>query len=378
MKYLRDLTKEDLIGKRVLLRADFNVPMKDGEVVGDFRILKTLPTIEFLRDMGARIVIASHVGGENGKSLAPVSTYLSKYTDIVFAPDMRSPETRHVVDTMLDGDAVLFENLRNDPGEKGNSKQFAEFLASFADIYVNDAFAVSHREHASIVGVPTLLPSYAGLLMEEEIKMLTKVLNPPHPLLFILGGAKFDTKLPLLKKFLKIADYIFIGGALAHNVLQKRGFQVGKSTISDGVFDMTDLVMSDKVFVPTEVVTMNGDEISVKRMDQMFTDEKIVDAGEGTLANIKVLLDKSAFVLWNGPLGFYEGGFDDGTHKLAQMISEAKADSLVGGGDTLTSIHKMGVEEGFENISTGGGAMLDFLVNETLPGIEALQASCAR
>ena len=373
MKYLRELQKEDLEGKRVLLRSDFNVPMKDGEIVGDFRILKSLPTIEFLRDAGAKIIIISHMGGENGKTLAPVSTYLSKYTDIVFAPDMRSSETRHVIDMMQNGDAVLLENLRNDPGEKGNSEQFAQFLASFADIYVNDAFSASHREHASIVGVPKFLPAYAGLLMEEEIKSLSKVFNPPRPFLFILGGAKFDTKLPLLKKFLKVADYIFIGGALAHNMLQKKGLQIGKSVISDGVFDIADLVNSDKVFLPTEVIVQNGEEVLVKQMENVFTDDKIVDAGEGTLKNIKVLLDKSKFVLWNGPLGYYEGGFDEGTHELAQMISEAKADSLVGGGDTLTAIQKMGVEDGFETISTAGGAMLDYLLDEKLPGIEALE-----
>lgn len=375
MRSIRDFFKDKHVSKgvRVLLRADYNVPMKDGEITGDFRILKSLPTIEFLRDMGARIVIISHIGGDNGKTLAPVSTHLSKYTDIVFAPDIRSKETRHVADGLRDGEVLLLENLRNDPGEKSNDPEFVKLLASFGDIYVNDAFSVSHREHASIVGVPKILLPHTGLLMEEEIRLMQRALHPEHPFLLVLGGAKFETKLPLLKKFLHIADKIFVGGALAHDILRARGYNIGKSVVSGKDLDLTELAQSDKILLPTEVVVTRGDEVEVKKIEDVGDEDKIVDAAEGTLTQIKKVLDDSKFVLWNGPLGFYEGGFDEGTNALAKTISEAKADSLVGGGDTLTAIGKMGVEDGFEGISTAGGAMLDYLVDEKLIGIEALE-----
>jgi len=267
----------------------------------------------------------------------------------------------------------LLENLRTDPGEKTNDPQFAKFLASYGDIYVNDAFAASHREHASIVGIPAHLPSYAGLLMEEEIQGLRNALMPPKPYVFILGGAKFETKLPLIEKFMHIADTVFVGGALAHNILQARGYEIGASIVSEGDFALDEIAHSKSVQVPSEVVVRKGDEVIVKDVADVASDEQIVDAGAGTLADLTALIDKAQFVLWNGPLGYYEGGFDEGSNDLARIIGEARADSLVGGGDTLTAIHKTGVEEGFETISTGGGAMLEFLLNETLPGIDALE-----
>lgn len=372
MKTLRSCTPDELRGKRVIVRTDFNVPMQDGEVTGDFRILKALPTIEYLRDAGARVILMSHIGGENGKTLALVATYLSRFMHVVFVSDIKSAETRHMIDTLHNGDVVLLENLRNDPGEKNNSHEFATLLASFGDIYVNDAFSASHREHASIVSLPKLLPAYAGLLMEEEIQGLQHALHPVHPFLFILGGAKFDTKLPLIKKFLTIADYIFVGGALAHSILKERGYEVGHSFIASPAPDVSDIATNPKIHIPSEVVVRNGDAVEVKQIREVTATDSIVDAGKGTIADIKQLIDKVSYVVWNGPLGAYEDGFDEGTQAVAELISRAKADSLVGGGDTLTAIHKMGVEDGFETISTAGGAMLEFLVQETLPGIEAL------
>jgi len=372
MKFLRTLEKSQLKGKRVILRADFNVPIVDGEVAGDVRIVKSLPTIEFLRDAGAKLVIVSHLGGENGKSLAPVATYLSRFTDIVFAPDIKSVETRHVVNSLSDGEAILFENLRNYPGEKNNDMQFAELLASFGDIYVNDAFSVSHRAHVSIVSLPTLLPSYAGLLFEEELTNMKEALDPEHPFVCILGGAKFDTKLPLIKKFLDKADTIFVGGALAHNVLVARGYSVGKSLVSKGDFNIEAIADNKKIIAPSEVIVKNGDEVLVKHIERISPDDVIVDAGEGTLEVLKSKITDARFILWNGPLGNYEEGFSEGTSKLAHMISETNAEALIGGGDTLTAMDQSGSEKSMHHVSTAGGAMLEFLISETLVGIEAL------
>lgn len=372
MNFLRTLDAHNLRGKRVILRADYNVPIIDGEVRGDYRIKKSLPTIEFLRDAGAKVVIISHLGGENGKTLGPVATYLSKYIDIVFAPDMKSMETRHVVNSLGEGETILLENVRNDPGEKKNSQEFAKFLATFGDIYVNDAFSASHREHASIVSLPRLLPHYAGLLFEEELLYMKEALEPKHPFLLIVGGAKFDTKLPLIKKFGETADSIFIGGALAHNLFKEKGYDIGVSLIDDTV-RVHDLINNKKIWLPSEVIVQNGEEILTKDIQEVGGEDKIVDAGEQTLESLRNKIREAQFILWNGPLGSYEEGFSEGSRKLAHMIAESSARVLVGGGDTLTALEAEDSKNERHHISTAGGAMLQYLIDETLPGISALE-----
>ena len=374
MRKITDL--KDLRGKRVLFRADFNVPINDNGEVGDiFRIEKTLLTINFLREAGAKTIIVSHFDSKESKSLKPVSLYLENFFPVTFlerpSAGVSTPELLH----MSDGGVVLLENLRFNDGEKDNDEKFAKFLASLADFYVNDAFSASHRRHASIVGVPKYIPGYAGLLFAEEVENLSKAFHPAKPSLFVLGGAKFDTKLPLIKKFIPLADNIFVGGALANNFFKETGKSVGRSVVSEGDFGLKELIGNKKIILPADVVVKNGEEISTKTPDQILPKDSIWDAGEKSINDIKKILSESKFVLWNGPLGNFEIGFKQATLDLAKIIAESDAESIVGGGDTLVAIRELNLYDKFSFVSTGGGAMLDFLANETLPGIEALKNS---
>lgn len=363
----------DVKGKRVILRLDFNVPLRNGKVFDDFRIRKSMPTIELLQSRGARIIIISHCEGKESSTLRPVFEYLKERMPISFVEKYVDDETERVIGAMKNGEVILFENLRVYPEEKENDQDFAKSLASLADFYVNDAFSCSHREHASIVGIPQYIPGFIGLLFQNEIEHLSKTFSPPHPFVFVLGGAKFDTKIPLIKKFLKIADSIFVGGALAHNFFKELGYPIGASVVSDGDFGLKEMLDSKKILLPKDVVVKHDDEISIKLPTEVGQDDVIVDAGAETLMNLSELISNAEYVLWNGPLGNFEIGFKEGTLELAGKIAENSAESVVGGADTLAAIASMGLEKKFNFVSSGGGAMLDFLANGTLPGIDALK-----
>ncbi len=309
MDFKTILEAGNLEGKRVLVRVDWNVPIENGAVVDDFRIKKSMPTLEYLKNQGAKVTIATHL-----------------------APDDASIE---LLKPYVPEGMELLPNLRNDPREKENSRDFAVKLASGMDLFVNEAFSESHREYASIVGLPKLLPSFAGLQFTEEVKQLSNAFYPKHPFLFILGGAKFETKLPLVKKFLNIADEIFIAGANA-----KPAFDLG-------------LGNEPKISFP-------------------YGDITALDADEKTLENLKLKIEASKVVLWNGPLGEYEKGYKEGTLELAKALANSGAETIVGGGDTLSAIKELGILDKFSFVSTGGGAMLEFLATGTLPGIQAL------
>jgi phosphoglycerate kinase len=274
---------------------------------------------------------------------------------------------------MKNGDIIMLENIRRDEGELENSPKLAAFLASLADIYVNDAFSVSHRAHASIVGVPKLIPSYAGLLLQKEITALSESFNPPRPFLFALAGAKFDTKLPLIEKFLEIADQVFVGGALANDVFKAKGYEVGESKISKVHVDLKRVVESPKLIVPSDVIVQNPYESGSRDAKEVAPADVIVDAGPRTSAELADILQDVKFVLWNGPFGDYEKGFSQSTIDFAQAVVDSGAKSVVGGGDTIAVIAKAGFLDKFSFASTGGGAMIEFLANGTLPGIEALK-----
>ncbi len=360
-------------GKKVILRLDLNVPLRDGKVFNDFRIRKSMPTIELLQSRGARIIILSHCEGKESSTLKPVFDYLKERMPISFVEKYVDENTVEVVNNLKDGESVLFENLRNYPGEKENNQDFAKSLADLADFYVNEAFSSSHREHASIVGIPKYIPGFMGLLLQSEVEHLSKTFSPPHPFVFILGGAKFDTKIPLIKKFLQIADIVFVGGALAHNFFRELGYNIGASTVSDGDFGLKEMLDTKKIILPTDVVVKNGDEISIKTISEVGDGEIIVDAGAETLLKLSELVNDAKYVLWNGPLGNFEIGFKEGTLELAGKIADSASESVVGGADTLAAIASMSLEKQFNFVSSGGGAMLDFLANGTLTGIEALK-----
>jgi len=343
---------KDLRDKKILMRVDFNVPVIKGKIEDDFRIKKTLPTIKFLKKKGAQIILISHLTEGKTKSLRPMANYLK----IKFIKDIDLDVIKRKTQEMKDGEVVLIENIRNFKGEEENDKNFSKKLASLADIYINEAFSVSHRNHASIVGLPRYLPSYAGFLFEEEIKNLSTAFNPKHPFLLILGGIKFKTKLGVLEKFLKTADKIFIGGALANNFFKLYGKDIGDSIIDESV-DVSKYLDEKKIILPIDVV---------------FSKNKILDAGLKTMEMLSEIIKKSKFILWNGPLGDYENGFKRGTIELARVISSSNAISIIGGGDTVAAVKKVGLKN-FSFVSTGGGAMLEFLSNGTLPGIEALK-----
>lgn len=368
LPFLRDAG--NLRGKRVLLRLDLNVPIQKGVVVNAYRIERVSKTLQFLKDARARTLIVSHLESAETKSLRPVFKFLSRSLPLIFAENMA--EARKRLAEAEEGTFVLLENIRRWDGEKSNDPAFAKELASLADCYTNDAFAVSHRAHASIVGAPRLLKSFAGFLFEEEVENLSKAFSPPRPFLVILGGAKFETKLPFVKRFLEIADEIFVGGALANDIYKARGYEVGVSLVSGPQIE-SPILENPKLQAPVDVVVNGKSGVREKAADNVTPGEKIVDAGENALGDLRALIEKSKFVLWNGPLGEYEAWFDAGTVALAQELAECDAETIIGGGDSLAVAGKLGLLERFSFVSTGGGAMLEFLANGTLLGIEAIK-----
>jgi phosphoglycerate kinase len=380
IKYIDDLDKEDLKGKRVLLRLDLNVPIEDGQVADANRLEKAIDTVDFLRDKEAQIIIIAHLENKEGgnESLVGVWNYLNGYFPVEFCPTFFTPEAIDKLLNLKDKGVLLFENVRNNPGEKENDLEFAKKLSQMADIYVNDAFSVSHRSHASVVGVPTFLPHYGGLLMRQEIEHLSRALNPNHPFAFILGGAKFETKLPLIEKYLEKADIVFVGGALANTVFKEKGLEVGTSLVSKEPIDIKEILSNPKFTTSVDVIVSDKDgNKNSKKPNEITKDECIGDAGPETVEQLREILKDKKTVVWNGPLGNYEKGFKDQTEALAKIIAEFTAsnglESIVGGGDTVASINALDINHKFSFISTGGGAMLDYLVNETLVGIEALE-----
>ncbi len=359
---LLSIRKANFDGKRVILRVGFDVPIQKGKATEDFRIKKTLPTIRFLQSKNAKTIILSHLG-EKRESLRPVANYLKKrLKKFKFIPDIFSVSAKKEISRMKEGDIVMLENLRMDKGEEKNDKTFAKKLASFGDIYVNDAFSVSHRKHASIVGVPKYLPSCAGLLFESEVKNLARAFKPKHPFLLILGGVKFGSKLGVLERFIKIADKIFIGGALANNFLRLKGVDIGKSLFDEKV-SVKKYLNNPKIVLPVDFKKNDG---------------VILDIGPKTIKELINLIRRAKFILWNGPLGNFEvRGFAKGTEGAAKAIASSNAVSVIGGGDTVAAVMKMRLKNLAQKsfISTGGGAMLEFLAKRTLPGIEALMKS---
>lgn len=354
MRSIREI--ENLDGKKVLVRVDFNVPIKEGVVEDDFRIKKALPTIEFLIKKGAKVVLITHLGKDGTASLEPV---IKRFWEV----------------SGLSKDKVeFFENLRKNEGEEKNDPVFAKQLASLGDLYVNDAFPVSHRAHASVVGITKYLPSYAGLQLEEEVQNLSHAFeNTKHPFLFILGGAKFSTKMPLIEKYLELADHVFVGGALSNDFLKASGYEVGQSLVDSSNYGIEKILNNEKLILPVDVVVKSSDKLINKKVNEVEKDENIIDIGSDTVASLAKVIEKAKFILWNGPLGKYEDGGDKSTKEILKLVAGSQAESVIGGGDTVALISELNLEKKFTFVSTGGGATLDFLSNGTLPGIKALE-----
>ena len=365
MKSVRDA---EVKNKRVLVRCDFDAPVKDGRVEDDTRLRALVPTLELLGERGARLVLIGHLDRPRGKvveeaRLSPVEVRLRDLVKVSF--EMR-------------------ENLRFDPREESNDENFAKELAAQGDLYVNEAFADSHRAHASIVGVPKFLPAYAGLRFMEEVEMLRQAQTPPQNSIAIIGGAKFETKEPLLRNLLAAYSQVLLGGALADDVLKARGMPVGESLVAN-VGVPTDLAENGHILAPSDVYLEDEDDKGNARA--AFTadvrkEERIVDIGPMTAAAWAQKIIQANFVLWNGPMGIYEEGYREGTDTLARALAQGRCRAMVGGGDTLAAFQKSAFlspelrsnleKSGRAFFSTGGGAMLQYLAEGTLAGIEAL------
>lgn len=356
---IKSVADADVAGKRVLLRVDFNVPLQNGRVADDLRIRAALPTIEYLLSAGAaHITLASHLGRPGNKdedcSLEPVQERLR---ELLAAENV-----------------TLLQNVRFDPGEESNSPEFARALASHGDLFVNDAFSVSHRAHASIVGVPALLPSYAGLQFAQEVARLSRALTPPPGAVALIGGAKFETKQPLIEKLLKLYDRVLLGGALGNDLIKARGMPFGASLISSVPVPLS-IASEDRLIIPTDAVVTGGEKDREVFLSDVRKEEKIVDIGPRTVKDWCKRVQEAPFILWNGPMGVYEAGYTRGTDALAAELAHAKAPAVVGGGDTGLALSKFTFDEAHVFLSTGGGAMLQYLADGTLPGIEALKNS---
>lgn len=389
LKTIRDL---EVTGKRVLVRVDFNVPL-DGEdnVADDTRIRAALPTIQYLLEKQARVILVSHLGRPKGKvderyRLDPVARRLSELLGrpVVKVDDCIGDEPRRAVQEMQPGDVILLENVRFHPGEEKNEEKFARQLAELADVYVNDAFGTAHRAHASTEGVAHFLPAAAGFLMEKEINMLGQALsNPGRPFVAILGGAKVSDKIGVIENLLGKVNTLLIGGGMANTFLAARGLALGKSLVeTDKVALAGDLInraqkAGVKLLLPVDLVVARAAqpdaEPKVVPVDAVPEDWMALDIGPETVKNYVAEVRDAGTVIWNGPMGVFEmAPFAAGTFELARALAESKATTIVGGGDTAAAVEKAGVAGRMSHVSTGGGASLEFLEGKTLPGVAVL------
>jgi phosphoglycerate kinase len=363
---------KNLRGKTALVRVDFNEPLVGGRIKDSFRIKHTIPTIKLLRARGARIVLVAHIEDEKKKQLSfkPLAREIDHMlgASVMFENSYDTDRVRRAAEKNI----VLLENVRFHKGEEKNDQKFARKLASFGDLYINEAFSVSHREHASVVGITRYLPSYAGPLFRREVEKLSHALHPQKPFLVIVGGAKFETKFALLKKFMPRADAVFVGGVLANTFLAAHSLEVGKSLFERKALSdiKRNFLLSKKIILPFDVRV--GPRGKVKSVFEIAPRDPIYDIGPETVTILGDIVKTAKTVLWNGPLGYLEGGHDKGTRDLLHVLSRAKGKVIIGGGDTLEVLDEMKVGKYFFHVSTGGGAMLDFLADGTLPGIDAL------
>lgn len=376
-----DLSDARIKGKKILVRVDFNVPCQNGKITDDFRIIKTLPLIRRLAGKGAKVILMSHLEGEDGiPSFAEMAGYLRKkyLPRLRFAADVAGRDAQKQVNLMRGGEVLLLENLRKDRREKNNDNAFSQKLSGLADIYVNEAFSVSHRRHASVVGVPQFLPSYTGPLFLEEVRHLRKALAPSHPFVLALGGKKLSTKIGLLSKLFARADKILIGGAMANIFLKARGLEIGRSFVEAGVLPDKKMLKSAKLFLPSDAVVLRGGRKRIVPVKGLSAQDIMYDIGPETVELFRRQMRGGRFILWNGPFGVIEKGFTDGSRNMAMKFSRVSAETIVGGGDTISVLRRYKLLNKYDFVSTGGGAMLDFLAQGTLPGLEALKKRAGR
>ena len=389
---LRRIQDLEVDQKRVLVRVDFNVPLDDGVITDDTRIRATLPTINYLRERGAKTILMSHLGRPKGQvrenlRLAPVARALAELlgSQVTYVQDIAGYDAHEETAGLSLGDVALLENLRFDPREEANEPEFARELASLADCFVNDAFGAAHRAHASTVGVTAYLPSAAGLLLQREVDALSHVVsNPERPFALILGGAKVSDKIGVIDHLLERVDSVLIGGGMANTFLKAKGLSVGRSLVEEDNIEVAAAVLQRAtqlnvdILLPVDAVVadrMSFDaEATVVDIDAVGDDQAIFDIGPKSVELFANFLGSARTVVWNGPMGVFEmAPFAGGTRGVADAVAASNGFTLVGGGDSVAAVEQLGVADRISHISTGGGASLEFLEGKSLPGIAALQ-----
>jgi phosphoglycerate kinase len=384
-KTIRDI---DVEGKRVLVRVDFNVPLDQGKVADDTRIRAALPTIQYLTEQGAKVILMSHLGRPKGKvkeelRLTPVAERLADLLDrpVAMAVDCVGEEVETAVDRLRPGDVLLLENLRFHPGEEANDPGFVRRLASLGEVYVNDAFGTAHRAHASTEGVAHHLPAVAGFLMEKELNFLSKALErPEHPFVAILGGAKISDKIGVVDNLLGKVDTLLIGGGMANTFLKAQGHQVGQSLVEEESLPLAQELLDKagrKLVLPVDVVVADRFDAEAQSkivsVEEVPADWRILDIGPATVERFAQELYTAKTVVWNGTMGVAEfPRFAAGTEGIIEMLAEGQATTIVGGGDTAAAVQQAGLAEKMTHVSTGGGASLELLEGKVLPGVAAL------
>ncbi len=388
-KTIKDI---DVKGKKVLLRADFNVPIKDGVIQDDNRIQAELPNIKALLNGGAKLIVFSHLGkvkkeeDKEGKSLAPVAKRLSELLgkEVVFVPQTRGAELEEAVNALQEGEVLVFENTRFETGETKNDAELGKYWASLGDIFVNDAFGTAHRKHASNVGISAHLETVSGLLIEKEIEFFGGLQDPDRPFVAILGGAKVSDKINVIERLMKKADKLLIGGGMAYTFFKAMGYETGKSLIEEHRLDVAEKILASakendvKLILPIDNVVSkefsNDVDFETVDVDKIPLNMMGLDIGEKTIDLFKKELEGAKTVVWNGPMGVFElSNFSKGTFELCKILSEMDdAKTIIGGGDSAAAAIQMGFEEKFTHISTGGGASLEYLEGKELPGIMAI------
>lgn len=386
---LRTIKDVSWQGKKVLLRVDYNLPQDDkGSITDDAKMRASLPTLLYLLDAGAALIILSHLGRPKGKrneklTLRPMAEHLATLLEqeVNFCPDCIGEKAEQAVQQLLPGEVLLLENVRFYPEEEQNDPAFAEKIANLGDAFVNDAFATAHRAHASTVGIGRFKTSYAGLLMEEEVMTLEKVMHTiQSPRVAILGGAKITDKLGLINSFMQLMDVIIIGGGMANSFLKAQGYNIGKSLHEESLLEEAAAILEKaeagkiQILLPVDVVVADALTADAKgktvKIDAVTADSMIVDIGDETVEKFAASLKKAKAIVWNGPLGVYEyKQFARGTEKIAAVVAALDAVSVIGGGDIAAAIKDLGLSAGITHISTGGGATLEFLEGIDLPGI---------
>jgi phosphoglycerate kinase len=343
----------DVKNKRVLVRCDFDVPLDNGKILNDFRIRKAIPTIKYLIDKGAKVTLMGHLGRPNGAE-----------------ESLRMAPVKKRVVELLGQEITVLENLRFNKGEEENSDEFAKELASLADIYVNDAFAVSHRNHASVTGITKYLPSFAGLLLESEVKILSEAMNSSK-LVAVIGGSKVETKIKVIQEFLEKADHVLIGGKIANAILAVKGM-APKSYLPKDIEEVKKInLTSTKLHLPVDVMATGGRESALAKVKE---DEEMLDIGPETIKMFSKIIKTAKNIVWAGPLGYFEDPvYAKGTKEIGLAIVNSKAFKIAGGGDTISALSEFNLMDKFDHISTGGGAMLMFLGGEELPGLKVLE-----